>query len=336
MTVINRSGGHLLQLINEILEMSRIEAGRASCDAEDFDLHQLLENLHSLFLMRARDKGLTLTVVMIPDLPRFIRSDQRKLRQILFNLLGNAVKFTRAGTVRIDATGRAGRLELTVVDTGPGIAADDLPRLFQPFMQTQVGQRTGEGSGLGLALSRGFAQVLGGEITVVSQVGQGSTFTLSLPLVVAEKADRQPMPERQVMGLAPGYPPLQILVADDHADSRTLMASLLEAGGCMVTTVGDGAAAVAACRSQRHDLVWMDIDMPALDGLAAAKAIRALPGPPPMIVACTAAAFELDRLHMLANGCDDVLAKPYREDQIFLLMERLLHVRFVWKEARQQ
>ena len=332
--VINRSGAHLLALISDILDMSRIEAGRSAAHPEDFDLHDLLDNLKSLFLLRAQDKHLELRLTLASDLPRHVRSDPRMLRQILVNLLSNAVKFTRVGGVEIVADQVDGQLSLNVRDSGPGIAADDLPRLFQPFMQVRTGRGQHEGSGLGLAISRGFASALGGVLTATSVPGQGSVFTLRTQFARAEKPVGLTRSGRQVVVLAPGSRAARILVAEDHPDNQRLLHDLLAHAGLEVRAVGDGAAAVAACEQWHPDLVWMDIDMPVLDGLAAAQAIRALPGPPPAIIALTAAAFSEDRSRILAGGCDDLVHKPYEEEELFALMETRLGIHFVWHDSK--
>jgi PAS domain S-box-containing protein len=332
---INRSGEHLLALINDILDMSRLEAGHISCNAEDFDLHSLIDNIRSLFLQRTRDKGLQLAVKVDPGLPQFVRTDQRKLRQILLNLLSNAIKFTHAGEIHVSALCSGERLVIAVADRGCGISAADQAKLFQPFVQAQAGRQRGEGSGLGLALSRGFATVMGGTLSAESALGQGSTFTLSIPWVAATGTVQQHS-HHEVIALAPGQRQPRLLVAEDHPASRELLAHILFQAGCAVEVVGDGQAALDACRSGAFDLVWMDIDMPILDGLAAARAIRALPGPPPLIVAFTAAAFASDRERILAGGCDEIVHKPYREEDLFITMERLLSIRFVWKVRAAQ
>ena len=326
---INRSGEHLLQLINDILELSRIEAGRSTCASEDFDLHAMLDTLYSMFHRQADEKGLRFSIDRSSDLPRFIQTDQRKLRQILINLLSNAVKFTDRGQVELFASQTAGRLIITVRDTGPGISADERLQLFQPFYQVGNGQRTGKGTGLGLAISRGFAILLGGALTIESTVGEGSRFIVDIPV---ETAASQPIQrqQRRFAGLLPGQRTPRILVAEDHADSRNALFELLSLAGCTVEGCDDGAAAVAACRRIMPDLIWMDIDMPVLDGLAATAVIRSLPGPQPRIVALTAAAFNEDRSRMLAAGCNEVIRKPYRDEDLLELIERLLGVRFSW------
>ena len=172
--------------------MSRIEAGHTTCVDEDFDLHALIDSIRSMFLQRASDKGLRLAVALAADLPQFVRADSRKLRQILLNLLSNAIKFTAAGEVSLSAERRGARLVFAIRDSGCGIGTPDLGRLFRPFVQTPAAPRSGEGSGLGLALSRGFATVMGGTLGADSVPGTGSTFTLEIPCRIAAGAVRQP------------------------------------------------------------------------------------------------------------------------------------------------
>jgi|GEM_PF-6456384 signal transduction histidine kinase/ActR/RegA family two-component response regulator len=329
--VINRSGEHLLSLINDVLEMSRIEAGQTTALPEDFDLHGLLDNIKSLFLQRAHEKGLELSVTMAADVPRCIRADQRKLRQVLFNLLSNAIKFTARGCVALMASWQDTQLSVTVSDSGCGISAEDLATLFHPFVQTRSARLGGDGSGLGLALSRGFAKVMGGRLTVESTPGRGSAFTLAIPAIIVDSAIRAAV-RRDVIGLVPGQAAPRVLVAEDHAASRALLQEILAQAGCQVVAVDQGQAAIAACREQHIDLILMDIDMPVLDGLSAAAAIRQLPGPAPAIIALTAAAFESDSQRIRAGGCDEIVHKPYREDHLFITIEQLLGIHFVWRE----
>ncbi|GDY12825.1 hypothetical protein LBMAG53_17030 [Planctomycetota bacterium] len=330
--VINRSGEHLLHIINDIMELSRIEAGRSTYEPSDFDLYYLLDNLDSLFRQRAQAKRLTMEVHLEKTLPRYIRTDERKLRQILINVLSNALKFTTQGRVDVFAMAKSGRLIITVSDTGPGISAEDQSQLFQPFFQAERSRRRGDGTGLGLALSHGFAILLGGSLRVESRVGEGARFTLDVPVTEVQTVVRQPE-GRHVTGLAAGQKPPRLVVVEDQQDSRELLAALMTSAGCVVEAVADGAAAVETCRRERPDLIWMDIDMPVMDGLTAASLIRRLPGPPPVIVALTAAAFVEDRSRILAGGCDEVTHKPYREEDLFHIMERLLGISFVWKDT---
>jgi len=334
--VIGRSGEHLLSLISDILEMSRIESGRLTCELVSCDLFDLLDGLRSLFLLRARDKGLELRLTLAPDLPKYVLTDAQKLRQILTNLIGNAVKFTATGEIEVRAAIIDGWLHATVIDCGVGIDAEELPQLFKPFVQVTAGRVRGDGTGLGLAISRGLAEALGGSLTACSTLGRGSEFTLAIPAPMCADAEPSPMSSTQVLGLIPGSAIPRVLIAEDHTDNRLLLHELMETVGFEVRSVGDGAAALASCTAWQPHLVWMDIDMPIMDGLSATKAIRAAQTDHrPVIIALTAAAFSEDRQRILASGCDEVAHKPYSEEVLFSLMERLMGIAFLRREEPQ-
>jgi signal transduction histidine kinase/DNA-binding NarL/FixJ family response regulator len=340
---INRSGQHLLSLINDVLEISRIEAGRLQAQKEPFDLDTLLSPLVDSMALRARDKGIDLRMELAPDLPRHVTGDAGKLRQILLNLLSNAVKYTERGSVVLSARclartggeGAAARgtatLRFAVADTGVGISAEDIRQIYQPFFQAEYGIRRGEGTGLGLTISQEYTRLLGGELGVESTPGVGSTFTLTVPVeLAAEPAPVAPSPGR-VVGLAPGQPVPRILVAEDNPDSRRLLVEILENGGCEVRAVDNGREAVRVFGDWRPDFIWMDMRMPVMDGYAATGQIRTLPGGDGVkIVALTASAFREDRGAILAAGCDDVLPKPVAEDRLFETMGRLLGLAYVY------
>jgi PAS domain S-box-containing protein len=331
--VINRSGEHLLALISDILDMSRIEAGRAVAEFEAFDLHGLLDGLKSMFQLRAREKGLALHVPIPDGLPRHLVSDLGKLRQIATNLLSNAIKFTSHGEIVVRTAWHDGRLELAVSDTGIGLTADEQAQLFHAFSQAGPGRRRSDGTGLGLAISRGLVGVLGGTLELTSRPGHGSTFTVNIPATLAAGAAQPVRSRRWPLGLQPGTSAPRILIAEDHIDSRALLSESLTGIGLEVKAVGDGAAAVETCRSWRPHLVWMDIDMPVMDGLAATAAIRAESASDrPVIVALTAAGFAEDRERILAAGCDEIAHKPFRLDVLADMMERLLGLAFRWDE----
>ena len=348
LTTVHRSGDHLLTLINNVLDLSRIEAGRAVVNPSDFDLHDLLAGLEGIFALKAASKGLALRVERAADVPRHVRTDEVKLRQMLINLLGNAVKFTERGgvTVRASASfpadagpgtgpGRALRLAFDVADTGPGIAAAELAGLFRPFAQSAAGRKAEEGTGLGLAITRQFAGLLGGGIEARSEVGAGSAFTVTVAAREAEGAARAAEPEsRPVLGLAPGQPAWRILVADDDASGRRLLAGLLEPLGFAVEEADDGLEAIAAWERWRPQLIWMDIRMPNLDGREATRRIKTAPGgAETKIVALTASSFEEERAEILAAGCDDFLRKPYRAATLLGLLEKHLGARYLRGEA---
>ncbi len=282
--VIARSGEHLLDLINDVLELSKIEAGRISFEASDFDLYRTLENLESILRERAGNKGLELAVERTAGLPRYIRTDERKLRQVLFNLLGNAIKFTEAGRVVLRAAASdlaAGNLgparnhrllHFKVADTGMGIAEQEMGRLFEAFTQTESGRKVGEGTGLGLPISQQYLQLMGGEIRVASQVEVGSTFSFDIPVEIVPAENVQPTRlAQQVIGLAPDQPAYRILVVDDSPDNLALLQQMLAGVGFEVQTAEGGQAALAVLNGWLPHLILMDIRMPGMDGYQAAR-----------------------------------------------------------------
>ena len=348
LTTVHRSGDHLLTLINNVLDLSRIEAGRASVNPSDFDLHELLAGLEGMFALKASSKGLALRFEGVAGLPRQVRTDEVKLRQMLINLLSNAFKFTERGGVTVRASakcpadagadmepGRALRLTFEVADTGAGIAAEELAGLFRPFAQSATGRKAEEGTGLGLAITRQFAELLGGGIEARSAVGEGSTFTFTVAAQVAAGAARAAEPEsRPVQGLEPGQPAWRVLVADDDANGRRLLAQILEPLGFAVEEAADGLEAIAIWERWRPHLIWMDMRMPNLDGREATRRIKAAPGgAETRIVALTASSFEEERADILAAGCDDFLRKPYRAAAPLELLEKHLGARYLYGET---
>src|SRR5688572_141336 len=296
---INRSGEHLLALINDILEMSKIEAGRTTLNSSTFDLRALLKDLEMMFRVRTDEKKLSFSVEMIGDVPQYIVTDINKLRQVFINVLGNAVKFTEQGGVRLrvyaNRAGPAGPvLRVEVEDTGPGISADELDKLFRHFEQTKTGQQTGTGTGLGLAISREFVRLMGGSITVSSQVGKGSIFVIHLPLKEGEaQAVQAKDAPRHVLRLQPGQAVCKVLIADDIEDNRQLLTQLLSPIGFDVRIATNGAEAVQEFEQWRPDLILMDFRMPVMDGHEAIRRIRAMAGAADVkIIAVTASAMD--------------------------------------------
>jgi signal transduction histidine kinase/ActR/RegA family two-component response regulator len=346
--IISRSGEHLLGLINEVLEMSKIEAGRAALNEQDFDLHHLLNGLEEMFRLRAEDRGLALFFDLSPDVPQYVRMDEGKLRQVLTNLLGNAVKFTQEGSVmlRVDrpcsaslASEGEARLRFEVEDTGPGIAPEELAAVFDPFVQTATGQQSQEGTGLGLPISRQFVRLMGGDLTVSSELGQGSIFELDVPVRVVDAAAMQAArPTRRVTGLEPGQPVYRLLVVDDKAVNRKLLVKLLtELGlpplGFEVQEAVNGQEAIEIWERWEPHLIWMDMRMPVMDGYEATRRIKATTkGQATVIVAVTASALEEDRLIILSEGCDAYLRKPVQEHDLFDALAKHLGVRFTYEE----
>jgi PAS domain S-box-containing protein len=336
---INRSGEHLLALINDILEISKIEAGRVTLNPTAFDLHALLNDLEMMFRLRTDAKNLQFSVERIGEVPRFVMSDEGKLREVLINLLGNAVKFTKKGGVvlRVRALHEETkklRLLAEVEDTGPGIAAEDMGRLFHHFEQTQAGREAGTGTGLGLAISREFVRLMGGDIRVSSQLGRGSLFSFDIALQEADPAAVVVKTEsRRVTGLQPGQPQYRVLVADDKEDNRELLSQMLGPVGFQVRQVADGEEAVKEFEMWNPSLILMDLRMPVIDGYEAIRRIRAsFRGEDARIIAVTASAFEDTRQEVLTTGADEFVSKPFRETELFEKIGRLLGAKYNYAE----
>jgi PAS domain S-box-containing protein len=337
---INRSGEHLLALINDILEMSKIEAGRTTLNVTTFDLPALLKDLEMMFRLRTDEKKLSFSVEVIGgDVPRYIVADINKLRQVFINVLGNAVKFTGRGgiSLRVSADPRCATgpfLRVEVADTGPGISPDDQEKLFRHFEQTKTGQQAGTGTGLGLAISREFVRLMGGTITVNSQVGKGSVFAIDLPLKEgAAEAVQAKENCRHVLSLRPGQPQCRVLVADDVEDNRQLLAQLLAPVGFEIRLANNGAEAVREFERWRPHLILMDFRMPVMDGHEAIRRIRAMAGgKEPKMIAVTASAMDENRQALMAIGADDFIGKPFREAELFEKIHAQVGVEYVYAE----
>ncbi len=338
---IARSGEHLLELINDVLEMSKIEAGRTSLDETSFDLYRQLQMLEDMWQPKAMAKGLQLTVEQ--QAPQYAIADERKLRQVLINLLSNAIKFTQSGQVSLrvwvepenskaEAIEGRQRLCFEVEDTGVGIASDELAILFDAFAQTESGRKSQQGTGLGLAISREFVRLMGGDLAVTTQVGQGTTFRFDLPLVIAATVEGSPQqPQQRAIGLAPNQPHYRLLVVEDCPDNRQLLVKLLESMGFEVRQATNGQEAIALWQSFSPHLIWMDLRMPVMDGYEATKQIKSqlkLRSQTTVIIALTASAFEQEHATALSAGCDDFIRKPFREEEIFEKMSHYLGVRY--------
>ncbi|NVD74189.1 response regulator [Duganella sp. BJB1802] len=341
LAIIHRSGQHLLTLINDILELSKIEAGRASLQTEVVGLHDMLQEVMDMVSMRAGQTGVELDLDAA-GLPAGARVDGTKLRQVLLNLMSNAVKFTGQGKVTLRVRGamrnapHGCELEFAVIDTGPGISPADQARIFEPFIQAD-GPGAHEGTGLGLTISREFVQLMGGDLTVQSAPGAGATFRFAITVQVADSA---PVlgEDDEVAALAPPQRGRRILVADDNADGCALLENLLQPLGFEVAVVGDGAQALAMVDVWRPDLVFMDWRMPALDGLSATRQIRAnAAGPQPRVVMLTASAYAEEREEALAAGADEFMRKPVEQEQLYAVLEQQLGLQFMRRHhsARQ-
>lgn len=325
---VQRSGEHLLNLINDILEMSKIEAGRVELRESDFDLYAMLAELEQMFGLRAQERRLRFTIERAGGVPQFVHGDEAKLRQVFVNLIGNAVKFTERGGVSVqvaasESNGAGVRLDARVSDTGPGIAEHEVPRLFQQFEQMAAGHRAG-GTGLGLAISREFVRLMGGDIHVTSQPGRGTTFRFDCRLRRSEAAAAKTgADERRILRVLGPPETLRILIADDNAENRDLLQQTLEGVGFETRAVADGLAAVSTFAAWRPRVVLMDLRMPGLDGAEAIRRIRQLQdGAAVAIIAVSASVFEDDRQFVFQAGGDDFLGKPLQEALLFAKLKQ--------------
>lgn len=394
--IINRAGEHLLALINDILEMSKIEAGRSQLNESSFNLMRLLKTLEEMFRLKAKSKKLQLNLEVGDGVPQFVSGDEGKLRQILINLVGNAIKFTEMGSVTLRVKNQvqesfrpetlefsdtqeslavetaaiqtkpgwcAGsnqsaqadfdcvdansirpvflhkseflRLQFEIEDTGLGIAAEEMNKLFEPFEQTKTGQKSQQGTGLGLPISRKFVQMMGGDITVSSTPELGSKFAFDIQISLAPPSEIKILkPQNKVIGLAPNQPEYRILVVDDRADNCLVIERLLSPLGLIVRSARDGQEAITVWEDWQPHLIWMDMQMPVMDGYEATRKIKAHPlGKQTVIVALTASAFEEERQTILGAGCDDFMRKPFEAKILFAKMEELLGVRYIYEES---
>jgi signal transduction histidine kinase/ligand-binding sensor domain-containing protein/DNA-binding response OmpR family regulator len=333
--IIQTSGEHLLGLINDILSLSKIEAGELTLLVKPFDIKALLEGVRAIACARAQGKGVDVVFEIEPGLPAVVVGDEGRLRQVLINLLGNAVKFTSAGRVTLRAAYRDGRARFSVEDTGRGIAESEMPKLFSAFVQTESGESSREGTGLGLAISAQIVQLMGGRIDVVSRVLEGSAFSFEIPLPATEVPLSNPS-LRRVSGLAAAHSHVRILVVDDVPENRLLLAQVLGSVGFEVQEASNGQEAIERFETFRPALILMDARMKIMDGREATQEIRERererPGAKTVIIALTASAFEHEREQILEAGADDFVAKPFRVETIFDALARHLGLTYVYSD----
>jgi signal transduction histidine kinase/DNA-binding response OmpR family regulator len=334
--IIARSGKHLLALITEVLDMSKIESGRMEIKSGPVQLRQLADDTIELLRDTAGRKGLDLSMDVADDVPRVVLSDGDKLREVMLNLLSNAIKATATGAVRMiirvltDPSTSGPCLWVDVSDTGIGIGPDDLEATFEPFRQ--VGEMEG-GTGLGLSISRRIAELMGGTLTVDSVVGRGSVFHLIVPVEASDAAfAAAPIASRAVVGLDPGQL-VRVMVVEDQPENALLLNTLMERVGIVSQIAVDGAEAVELFSTFHPHLIWMDRRMPVMDGVEATRRIRALPGGGGVIIVGVTASVLSDELSaVLDAGMNEVIGKPYEPSEIFGCMERTLHLRFRYRD----
>lgn len=366
--IINQSGEHLLELINDILELSKIEAGIISLDEGSFDLYRLLDNLEAMFQFKAEQKDLELIFSVPSHIPQYIITDEKKLRGCLINLLGNAIKFTESGsiTLRVRTVGGGEKSEtqrqedtepssrsasstplnyqsiiFEIEDTGLGISPEEIDTIFEAFVQTKVGRKLAEGSGLGLSITRKFVQLMGGTITVNSVLGEGTTFRFNIKIPQFSSSKVSVKPLQRAIALERDQTSYRILVVDDSKENRLLLVKLLEPVGFEVREAENGAQAVTLWESWQPHLIWIDTRMPVMDGLETTRQIRVresqrtvseIANRSTIILALTASAFEERRGEILAAGSNDFVRKPFQEQVIFEKIAQYLGVRYVYED----
>jgi signal transduction histidine kinase/DNA-binding response OmpR family regulator len=342
--IINRSGEHLLSLINDVLDLAKIESGKMNFYPTDFDLYLLLSTIEDMLSLRAESKGVQLIFERDPNLSRYINTDEKKLRQVLINLLGNAIKFTDQGgvTLRVKTLEEPDQpdrpdshsLLFEIEDTGAGIAPDEIDGIFETFTQTESGRQSQQGTGLGLPISRKFVELMGGTITVTSQVGQGSLFKFNIQVLESDADQIQAEKNlKRVIGLAADQQDYRILVVDDRWENRQLLLKLLEPIGFQVREASNGQEAIAQWQQWRPHLIWMDMRMPIMNGYEATQTIKShLQGQATIIIALTASTLEEEKAVVLSAGCDDFVRKPFKENILFEKMTQYLGVKYLYRE----
>jgi len=330
------------------------EAGRITLNLNSFDLIRLLENLEEMLRFRAISKGLELVFEYKSYLPQYVKADESKLRQVLLNLLGNAIKFTDTGRVTLRIGMEQGEKLLPhlthiffeVQDTGRGIAPQEIDLLFEAFGQTETGRKSQQGTGLGLAISRKYVQLMGGDISVSSIIGKGSKFGFNIQISLAAASEIQiKQTRRQVMSLAPPQSEYRILVVDDSTDSRLVLMKILTSIGFAVQEATNGSEAIALWEKWQPHLILMDMRMPIMDGYEATRIIKTrereyeeniLPSHHTIIIALTANAFEEQREAMIKAGCNNYINKPFREELLLEKLSEYLGVQYIYQEESYQ
>jgi signal transduction histidine kinase/CheY-like chemotaxis protein len=340
--IINRSGEHLLALINDVLDVAKIEAGRIAVENRPCDMHRLVRDITEMMQVRAREKNLELLVEKSAGFPRTVRTDASKIRQMLTNLLGNAVKYSERGTIVLrlvdlgeDSLGRV-LLRFEVEDNGIGIAREDQARVFEPFVRAEkLGYQ--DGTGLGLAIVRQYVDLMDGVVGLESEPGKGSRFRIELPVEREAESAPPSEPRPRVLNIKPGQPEYRVLIVEDQFENRLLLRRLLERVGFQVRVAEDGATGIEIFQAWRPHFIWMDRGLGEIDGSEVVRRIRKLEGGWNVkIAAVTASALSSRRDEMLAAGLDDFLSKPYRLEEIFDCMSRHLGVRYLYRDSASE
>ncbi|MBI4851663.1 MAG: response regulator [Acidobacteria bacterium] len=340
LSIMTRNGEQLLGLINDVLSISKIETGRLTLVEKPFEPFLFLEDIASTFITRAKAKNLEFIYEFATNLPQYALADSSKLRQVLVNLISNAIKFTPNGKVTLRVSWNQNIASFEIEDTGIGIFENELEKIFEPFVQASNREATQEGTGLGLFISRNIVRLMGGDIYAKSILGKGTTFFFNIRLAQSNMDPSQPKTSR-VISLAKDQPDFRILIVDDYLESRYLLSLILKKVGFLVKEASNGQEAIGIWQNWQPHLIWMDMRMPILDGYQATKLIRKLEKEktilkPTIIIALTASAFKQDESESLNCGCNDVLTKPFRETEIFEILAKYLKVEFLYEDIHQQ
>lgn len=342
LTIISRCGGHLLSLINDILTISKIEAGGIILNEEKMDIHALLDDLKEIFSLKAKQKELDFILIRDDDLPRYVITDEVKLRQILINLIQNGLKFTLKGQVILSvariqnhpANGVTQMIQFKVQDTGIGIDKNNQDHIFELFAQVDPSRERQEGAGLGLPLSRRYVELMKGELTVTSEKDKGATFAFDIPVKVSiSSIAGMQNKSSEVTGIQDSLSEKCILIVDDKWDNRRLLVKLLSPLGFKLEEARNGEEAISLWRKFNPDLIFMDIRMPVMDGKEATLKIKEEDREgKTVIVAVSASVFEEEKERILSSGCNDFLTKPFEISAVFHLLEKHLSVQFIFDE----
>jgi len=332
--IIFRSGSFLLGLINDVLNLARVESGKIQIEKAPMDLGALIEETMALMSQRAKNKGLEIVLDQTSRFPRCIVADGEKIRQILLNYLSNAIKYSHKGTIRLSLDADGSFLYMHVADEGVGIEKEDLERVFEPFIQVgEASEKTG--SGLGLSITKEFVEAMGGRVWAESKPGEGSTFHAAIPYQVCENGENNILKSQkrsEVIGLDPSQKGIKVLIAEDKEDNRMLLRSILDVLGVEVKEALNGEEAVEIFKTWHPDFIWMDRRMPKMNGEEATRIIRSLPGGDKVvIVALTASAFADEKKKVMAAGMDGFVVKPYVADEIYETMKEFLGLRYIYK-----
>lgn len=336
LSIMIRNGEHLLGLINDVLSISKIETGRLTLVEKPFEPFLLLEDIASTFTTRAIAKNLEFTYEFATDLPQYALADSNKLRQVLVNLISNAIKFTPKGKIILRVNWSQDIASFEIEDTGIGIPENELEQIFEPFVQASNREATQEGTGLGLSISRNIIHLMGGTIYAKSNLGKGTTFFFNIKLPKSN-IDPSQIESHRVIGLAKNQPEFRILIVDDYLESRYLLSLMLKKVGFLIQEASNGQEAIKIWQDWQPHLIWMDMRMPILDGYGATKHIRKLESEnltlkPTIVIALTASAFKQEESEILNCGCNDVLTKPFRESEIFDILAKYLKVDFLYED----